>query len=148
MTDKKKVTAREPEKAKEEVSVAETSSTGRQRPTRITRDMLVKKGPLVIPVGVKKEGFHYHWMRDDKYKFDQYAQLGFDFALDSLGRKISVGEGEGAMFLLEIPNELHKQIKDLKAELRREKTADRQGITKPRQSGSPERIFEERLEVK
>ena len=44
----------------------------RDRPVRITRDMLVNKGPLRVPPGVIKPGMVGYWMRDTPYAFDDY----------------------------------------------------------------------------
>lgn len=146
MTDKK-VSASEPKKVREAKAV-EAKREGRTRPTRITRDLLVNKGPLVVPESVKKTGFVNFWMKDEPHKFEKYSRLGYDFVVDSNGSKISVGRQGEVMYLLEIPKELHDQIKALKKELKLERTQEIQGINKPRQQGDTERIFEDRLVVK
>jgi hypothetical protein len=146
MTNQKHVT--QESQNKETNKAVEAQETGRKRPVRITRDLLINKGPLVIPHSAKRPGMVNFWMRDEPYKFEKYNRLGYDFATDGQGKRVSVGRQGETMFLLEIPKELHDEIKALKHELRLEKTEGIQGINKPRQSGKSERIFEERLDIK
>ena len=146
MTEVKKK-AQVPNKEKHS-KAAVADSTSRKRPVRITRDLLVNKGPLVVPESAKRSGMVNFWMKDEAYKFEKYQRLGFDFATDSQGQKVSVGRQGEKMFLLEIPQDLHDQIKAIKHDLRLEKTAERTGIQNPRDRSDPERMFEEKLDVK
>lgn len=127
---------------------AADATNGRKRPARITRDMLVNKGPLVIPESFKKPGMVNFWMLDDPHNFEKYQRLGYDFATNDRGDKCSVGRQGETCYLLEIPKELHDDIKAIKAELRLEKTQERKGINNPRQPGQTEGIFEDRLVIK
>ena len=139
--------AEKPQESKDTVEVRES----RERPVRITRDMLVNHGPLVIPTGFKKPGFRNIWIciRDDNpYEMSKWEKLGYTYATHAeTGEKCIVGKTHEKNVLLEIPEELHKQIRDVKKQLRREVTAQRQGIQNPRDSGDPEGIFEERLKL-
>lgn len=127
---------------------AEVASKGRKRPIRVTRDLLVKKGPLQVPESVKKPGMVYFWMKDGPYQFENYSRLGYDFVTDDKGNNISIGRQGETMFLLEIPKDLHDELRALKAELKAERTDAIHGIKSPRTSGQVEGIFEEKLTIK
>ena len=142
MTEEKKAVVANKEKP------AREASTTRKRKVRVSRDVLVNKGPLVVPNSVKKPGMVYFWMLDEPYKFDKYRDLGYEFVEDARGNKVSVGRQGETMFLLEIPEDIHNEWKALKHELRMEKTAERKDIQNPRSQGQTEGIFEERLVVK
>ncbi len=120
----------------------------RERPTRITRDMLVNKGPLRVPSGVIESGMVPYWMKDTPYAFDKYYERGYDYAYDRDGNIIRVGnrEGEG-MILLKIPQELYDQTQSEKIALKAEMTAERKEIDpeKTREKVGAEGIFEEEL---
>jgi len=146
MTDKK-TKASEPVEEKAS-KPAEDALSGRKRPTRITRDMLVNKGPLVVPESFKKAGMVNFWMMDSPHNFEKYQRLGYDFATNDKGEKCSVGRSGETTYLLEIPKELHDDILAVKHELRLEKTAERRGINNPRQQGQTEGIFEDTFTLK
>lgn len=124
----------------------------RNRPERITRDMLVNKGPLQIPPGFKKPGFKNLWIcvRDDNpYEYSKWEVLGYSYATHAeTGAKCIVGKSNEKNVLLEIPEELHAQIQEHKKSIRREVTAQRTEIENPRVPGRTEGIFEERLTIK
>lgn len=134
--------------SKEEIKPAGDASEGRKRPIRITRDMLVNKGPLVVPESFKKTGMVNFWMLDSPHNFEKYSRLGYDFATNEKGEKCQVGRKGETMYLLEVPKEIHDEYKAVKAELRLEKTEERTGIQNPRRRGQTEGIFEDRLTVK
>lgn len=126
MTDKKsgaeKREASEPVEAKEATAVE--AGTSRRRPVRITRDLLVNKGPLHIPDQYRKPGMHYFWMKDGPYAFEKYASFGYDFALDDAGNKISKGRAGEKMYLLDIPQDLYDELHAMKVSIKKERTAE------------------------
>lgn len=121
---------------------------GRKRPIRVTRDLLVNRGPLQVPDSVKTAGMAYFWMKDGPYQFEKYNRLGYEFVMDKDGKKVFVGRTGETMYLLEIPEDLHEELKDMKSEIRKERTDERKGIQNPRKPQQSEGIFEERLVVK
>ena len=120
----------------------------RKRPIRVTRDLLVNKGPLQVPDSVRKSGMKYYWMKDGPYQFEKYNRLGYEFTMNDKGDKVSVGRAGEMLYLLEIEQDLYDEIQTLKRELLQEKSEERRGITNPRRQGSAEGIFEDRLIVK
>lgn len=144
MTDSIDKKAKEAVKKKPAVEAKES----RKRPSRITRDLLVNKGPLNVPESVKKSGMVYFWMKDGPYQFEKYARLGYDFVTDDNGHKVSKGRQGETMILLEIPKDIHDEIIALKKEIKKETSDDIKGIKKPRVNGQVEGIFEEKLTIK
>jgi len=125
------------------------ANQGRKRPIRVTRDLLVNKGPLVVPLSFKKPGMVNHWMVETPYSFERYYNLGYDYATNDKGDKCVVGKADGEVnILLEIPQDIYDEVKALKAEIKAERTAEINGIKSPRQQGQIEGIFEEKLSIK
>ena len=146
MTDIRAGTSEFPKATKSKI--AKEAPTDRKRPVRVTRDMLVKKGPLIVPESVRKPGMVHYWMKDGPYQFEKYNRLGYEFTIDNDGKKVSVGRTGEILYLLEISKDLHEDIQAMKKEIKSEHTDDIRGISNPRQEAHAEGIFEDRLVVK
>ena len=122
----------------------------RARPVRVTRDMLVNKGPLRIPTGVIKPGMVGYWMKEAPYAYDKYYERGYDYAHDKDGQVVRSGSKGEVMILLEVPQEIYDQTQALKQEIRAETTAERKDLDpeKSRAKVRGEGIFEEELSIK
>lgn len=97
----------------------------RRRSIRITRDLLVNRGPLHVPESIKKPGMVYFWMKDDdEFKFEEYRRKGYEFALDENGKKVRKGRQGEVLYLLDIPVEIHDQLVALKQDIRKERRAE------------------------